>query len=236
MFTRSFVLPLLLASGLVLCNSALAAKAPTPSSTVAASPTPAQKVTKPVVDQTAQTIIFGYHRFVDKVRHPDTEIMPQDFEKQMQELKDHGITVIGMQDLLAWKRGERNIPPHCAVITIDDGWKSQYEVAWPILKKFGYPFTMFIYTEGVQGGHFGGGQAITWEQLAEMRDAGIDIEAHSKTHQDLRKPYDKVTKRRLSPPEYGTMAPGRNRRLQRGASAKAWNQSELFCRSVRILQ
>jgi peptidoglycan/xylan/chitin deacetylase (PgdA/CDA1 family) len=202
MFTRSFVLPLLLASGLVLYDSAPAAKAPAPKPTVAASPTPAQKVTKPVVDQTAQTIILGYHRFVDKVRHPDTEIMPQDFEKQMQELKDHGITVIGMQDLLAWKRGEKNIPPHCAVITIDDGWKSQYDVAWPILKKFGYPFTMFIYTEGVQGGHFGGGQAITWEQLAEMRDAGIDIEAHSKTHQDLRKPYDKVTKRRLSPPEY----------------------------------
>src|ERR1700720_2227683 len=202
MCTRSFVLPLLLASGLVLYDSAPAAKAPAPKPTVAASPTPAQKVTKPVVDQTAQTIIFGYHRFVDKVRHPDTEIMPQDFEKQMQELKDHGITVIGMQDLLAWRRGEKNIPPHCAVITIDDGWKSQYDVAWPILKKFGYPFTMFIYTEGVQGGHFGGGQAITWEQLAEMRDAGIDIEAHSKTHQDLRKPYDKVTKRRLSPPEY----------------------------------
>ena len=155
-----------------------------------------------MVDQTAQVVIFGYHRFVNNVRHPDTEITPAAFEAQMKELKDRGITVIGMQDLLAWKRSEKNIPPRCAVITIDDGWKSQYEVAWPILKKFGYTFTMFIYTEGVRGGHFGGGEAITWEQLAEMRDAGMDIEAHSATHQDLRKPYDKVTKRRLSPPEY----------------------------------
>ncbi|PYJ65689.1 MAG: hypothetical protein DME76_18005, partial [Verrucomicrobia bacterium] len=56
--------------------------------------------------------------------------------------------------------------------------------------------------EGVQGGHFGGGQAITWEQLADMRDNGVDIQAHSKTHQDLRKPYNKVTKKHLSPPEY----------------------------------
>jgi len=38
---------------------------------------------------------------------------------------------------------------------------------------------LFIYTEGVRGGHFGGGEALTWEQLAEMRDAGIDIQAHS---------------------------------------------------------
>jgi peptidoglycan/xylan/chitin deacetylase (PgdA/CDA1 family) len=204
MFTRSAVFPLLLAFSLFIDQSALAAKPaakPSPSATPAA-PSPAPKVTKPIVDQTAQVIIFGYHRFVNNVRHPDTEIKPEDFEKQMQELKDHGITVIGMQDLLAWKRGEKSIPPHCAVITLDDGWKSQYEVAWPILKKFGYTHTMFIYTEGVQGGHFGGGQAITWEQLAEMRDAGVDIEGHTATHQDLRKPYDKVTKRRLSPPEY----------------------------------
>jgi peptidoglycan/xylan/chitin deacetylase (PgdA/CDA1 family) len=124
------------------------------------------------------------------------------FEQQMQELKNRGITVIGMQDFLAWKRGDKNIPPRCAIITFDDGWKSQYDVAWPIMKKFGYPFTLFIYTEGVRGGHFGGGEAITWEQLAEMRDAGIDIQAHSETHQDLRKPYDKVAKKKLSPPEY----------------------------------
>lgn len=170
-----------------------------PTATPVATPTPPVKV---AIDQTAQVIIYGYHRFVNQVRRPDTEITPQMFEQQMQELKNRGISVIGMQDFLAWKRGEKNIPPRSAIITFDDGWKSQYDVAWPIMKKFGYPFTLFIYTEGVRGGHFGGGEAITWEQLAEMRDAGVDIQAHSETHQDLRKPYDKVAKKRLSPPEY----------------------------------
>ena len=170
------------------------------SSAVASKPvTPGGKV---VVDQTAQVVVFGWHRFVDKVRRPDTEITPQDFEKQMQELKDHGISVIGMQDFLAWRRSEKSIPPRCAILSFDDGWKSQYEVAWPIVKKFGYPVTLFIYTEGVRGGHFGGGEAMTWEMLAEMRDGGADIEAHSATHQDLRKPYDKVAKKRLNPAEY----------------------------------
>lgn len=199
MFIRFTVFWFVLA--FVVCQSLSAAK-PTPSPARSAAPPAAPKVTKPVVDQTAQVLVFGWHRFVDKVRRPDTEITPQDFEKQMQELKDGGITVIGMQDLLAWKRGEKSIPPRCAVLTLDDGWKSQYEVGWPILKKFGYPFTLFIYTEGVRGGHFGGGEAMTWEMLSEMRDAGVDIEAHSATHQDLRKPYDKVAKKKLSPPEY----------------------------------
>src|SRR5438094_1143633 len=172
---------------------------------VAASP----KITKPVVDQTAQTIIFCYHLLVDKIRYPGTEITPAAFEAQMKQLKDAGITVISMQDLLAWKRGEKNIPPRCAVITFDDGWKSQYEVAWPIMKKYGYPFTMFIYTEGVAGGSLGGGQAITWEQLADMRDNGVDIEAHTATHQDLREGHNitlitggKRSRTKLTGPQY----------------------------------
>jgi peptidoglycan/xylan/chitin deacetylase (PgdA/CDA1 family) len=173
-----------------------------PKAVSAGSPTVLTKSGKTVIDQTAQVVVYGYHRFVEKVKRPDTEITPAAFEAQMKELKDKGITVISMQDFLAWKRSEKSIPPRCAVITFDDGWKSQYEVAWPILKKFNYPVTLFIYTEGVRGGHFGGGEALTWEQLGEMRDAGADIQDHSATHQDLRKPYDKVAKKKLSPPEY----------------------------------
>src|SRR3954471_11100651 len=196
MMIRFAILPLLLALNLSMCkkqqavtdkqqpgsSAAPGSAAATAAPLVAATP----KVKKPVVDQTAQVLIFCYHRLVDKIRYPGTEITPAVFEAQMKELKDKGITVISMQDLLAWKRGEKNIPPRSAVITFDDGWKSQYEVAWPIMKKYGYPFTMFIYTEGVRGGKLGGGEAITWEQLAEMRDNGVDIQAHSATHQDLR--------------------------------------------------
>src|SRR5438445_3716803 len=200
MRTRFFLYSLLC---VVLAGSIAFAAKPTPAPKATAAPAPT--ISKPVVDQTAQTIIYCYHRLVDKVRYPGTEITPAVFEAQMKELKDRGITVIGMQDLLAWKRGEKNIPPRCAVITFDDGWKSQYEVAWPIMKKFGYTFTMFIYTEGVAGGSLGGGQAITWEMLADMRDNGIDIEAHSATHQALREghtimvaePGGKRTKKKL---------------------------------------
>ncbi len=207
MRTRFFLYSLLC---VVLAGSIAFAAKPTPAPKAAATATPAPTVSKRVVDQTAQTIIYCYHRLVDKVRYPGTEITPAVFEAEMKELKDRGITVISLQDLLAWKRGEKNIPPRCAVISFDDGWKSQYEVAWPIMKKFGYTFTMFIYTEGVAGGSLGGGQAITWEMLADMRDNGIDIEAHSATHQDLREghtimvaePGGKRTKKKLTGAEY----------------------------------
>src|SRR5256885_2411804 len=193
MIIRFAILPLFLALNLSMCkkeenSSSSSQQASASSATPVATPLAAAcpKITKPVVDQTAQVLIFCYHRLVDKIRYPGTEITPAAFEAQMKELKDKGITVIPMQDLLAWKRGEKNIPPRCAVVTFDDGWKSQYEVALPIMKKFGYSFTMFIYTEGVAGASLGGGQAITWEMLADMRDNGVDIEAHSATHQEFR--------------------------------------------------
>lgn len=215
MLTRFAILPLLLAFGLSACKKAdSAAKKTTdqttpapsatasPSGSVSASPSAAPVITKPAVDQNAEVVIFGYHRFVNNVRRPDTEITPAAFEAQMQELKNKNISVIPMQDFLAWRRGEKAIPPKSAIITFDDGWKSQYDVAWPILKKFNYPLTLFIYTEGIKPGHFSGGESMSWDQLAEMRDAGVDIQGHTATHSDLRKPYDKVAKKKLSPEEY----------------------------------
>lgn len=157
-----------------------------PASVVPAAAAPAAPAA-PVVDHTAQVIVLGYHRFVDKVRHPDTEITPAEFEGQMQALQDQGIPAISMDDFLAWRRGQKSLPPHSALITIDDGYNVGYTVAWPILKKFGYPFTMFIYTDYVRGGPKAGGGSMSWEQLAEMRDAGVSIQSHTVSHPDLRR-------------------------------------------------
>jgi peptidoglycan/xylan/chitin deacetylase (PgdA/CDA1 family) len=162
--------------------------APTAAESASSKPVPSvDRLASPPVDHSAQVIVLGYHRFVDKVRHPDTEITPAEFEGQMQALKDQGIAVISMDDFLAWRRERKSLPPRCAMITIDDGYNVGYTVAWPILKKFGYPFTMFIYTDYVRGGSKAGGGSMTWEQLAEMRDAGVSIQSHTVSHPDLRR-------------------------------------------------
>src|SRR5438876_9297907 len=225
MIIRFAILPLFLALNISMCkkeenasssSQQASASSATPVATTLAAASP--KITNPVVDQTAQVLIFCYHRLVDKIRYPGTEITPAAFEAEMKELKDRGITVISMQDLLAWKKGEKNIPPRYAVVTYEDGWKSQYEVAWPIMKKYGYPFTLFIYTEGVRGGSLGGGEAITWEQLADLRDNGVDIQAHTATHQDLREGHN-VT----------VIEPGgkRGRKKLTGADYEKWVQNEV---------
>ncbi len=137
---------------------------------------------KPVIDPHAQVVVVLYHRLEGKAGGY-LSIEPELFEKQMQEIKDAGLTVISMQDFLAWRRGEKNIPPKSVLITIDDGYVSTYDDAWPILKKYGYPFTVFVYLNYINTG----GKAITWDQLAELRDAGVEIGSHTVSHADLRK-------------------------------------------------
>ena len=154
-----------------------AAPAPTP----AAQTPPAAPAAGTAVDKTAQVVAFCYHR-VETSGGGDLAITPQLFEEHMQRLKDNGITVISMQDFLAWRRNEKSIPAKSALITIDDGYSSGYEVARPILKKFGYPWTAFIYTKYVSSG----GKSMTWEQLAELRDEGVEIGSHTVSHINLR--------------------------------------------------
>lgn len=185
---RTSVLLLLAALSLAGCKRKSDIAAPVPAEVAAATPppapTPEATPTPEPVNLNAQVVVLCYHRFEEK---PGREMVstPADFEAQLQALKDNDIAVIPMEDFLAWRRGEKSIPPKSAVITLDDGWLSGYTTAWPLLKKFDYPFTMFIYTDYVKGGAKAGGQSISWEQLGEMRDAGVDIGSHTISHAGL---------------------------------------------------
>ena len=156
---------------------------PTP---VVATPTPTPKPTpaptpRITANRNAGVIVLCYHRF-EETGNSSMILKPAEFEQQMQAIKDNGFTVISMQDFLAWRRDEKEIPAKSALITIDDGYVSAYETGWPILKKFGYPFTMFVYINYIGTG----GKSVSWEQLAEMRDAGVEIGCHSYSHQNLK--------------------------------------------------
>ena len=153
-----------------------------PVASASATPT---RVNTPAINKSAGVMVLCYHR-LEEHPHPKDElaITPQEFEKEMQQLKDAQFSVIPMQDFLAWRRGDKDIPPKSCVVTIDDGYVSGYDTAWPILKKFGYPFTMFVYINYINSG----GKSVSWDQLAEMRDAGVDIESHTYYHDNLRSP------------------------------------------------
>jgi peptidoglycan/xylan/chitin deacetylase (PgdA/CDA1 family) len=127
-----------------------------------------------------QTVpILCYHRFGSPKRR--LVVTKADFEAQMDYLARHGYTVIPLSRLVAFLEGREALPPKSVVITIDDGYKSSYEIAFPALRKHGFPATVFLYTDFV-----GAGDAMSWAQMQEMTRTGlIEIQPHSKTHSNL---------------------------------------------------
>jgi len=128
-----------------------------------------------------QTVpVLCYHKFseteIDKMT-----VTKHAFEKQMRFLKDEGYRVIGLDQLLDFIEFKDQLPKKAVVITIDDGWRSTYDIAYPILKQYGYPATLFVYTDLIMGG----AKTLDWDLIREMSLNGIDIQCHTKTHSDL---------------------------------------------------
>jgi peptidoglycan/xylan/chitin deacetylase (PgdA/CDA1 family) len=128
-----------------------------------------------------QTVpVLCYHQFSEAETNKMT-VTGSAFEKQMRFLKDQGYRVIGLNQLLDFIDFKGQLPRKAVVITIDDGWRSMYDIAYPILKQYGYPATLFVYTDLIMGG----AKTLDWNLIREMSLNGIDIQCHTKTHSDL---------------------------------------------------
>ncbi len=126
--------------------------------------------------------ILCYHQFSARSdSNNQLEVSANAFDKQMAYLVSNDYQVIPLKKLSEILAGEKAIPPKAVILTIDDGYRSVYETAYPILKKYGLTATLFVYTDFI-----GGSMALSWDQINEMQSSGvIGIESHTKTHSSL---------------------------------------------------
>lgn len=130
------------------------------------------------VNKAAQIAILCYHDFVTNRAATQMRIGVDHFRKQMQAIKDARLPVITLSDFVKWRHGEKDIPDSSLMITIDDGYNSIYLEAYPILKEYGFPFTVFLYQQYVNGG----GRALTTAMVQEMLANGCELGSHSVSH------------------------------------------------------
>ena len=123
-------------------------------------------------------VVLMYHRFGED-QYPSTNIRLEQFDAQIAELKSGGYTVLPLPEVIEAVRTGRDLPDKAVAITVDDGYASIHSEAWPRLKAAGFPFTVFIATDPVDRGLSG---FMTWDQIRELKDAGVTIGAHSRTH------------------------------------------------------
>jgi len=108
-------------------------------------------------------------------------VTPQRFEAHLKILRANGFTFLTVSELVSLLDGEWDgaVPRRVVAITLDDGFRSAYTVAFPLLRKYQAKATLFVYTNWIATTN----KALTWEQLREMAQSGlVEIASHTVTH------------------------------------------------------
>jgi|GEM_PF-2993334 len=109
-------------------------------------------------------------------------VEPVDFIDQLRYLRDAGFHTITLNDLYLNLTQDYPLPDKPVVLTFDDGYRDAYDIVFPALLEFGFNGTFFILATPA---HFESPQYLTWAQMAEMAEAGMEIQSHGRDHVDL---------------------------------------------------
>ncbi|NNM83780.1 polysaccharide deacetylase family protein [Candidatus Parcubacteria bacterium] len=104
-------------------------------------------------------------------------LTPENFNAEMKYLGDAGYHVVRFGDLEAYFASGTPLPSKPIILSFDDGWSDQFKYAFPILERYHYPVTFFVFTNAI--GHRG---FLTWDQLRQLIQAGMNIGDHTRSH------------------------------------------------------
>jgi peptidoglycan/xylan/chitin deacetylase (PgdA/CDA1 family) len=131
-----------------------------------------------------QTVpILCYHRFGAGTGATTSKMVVSagNFAAQLDWLARNDYRVLPLSQLQGFLEGRQPLPQRSVVITFDDGYESVHRHALPLLRRYGFPATLFVYTDFI-----GASDALSWAQLKELVASGlVDVQAHSKSHRNL---------------------------------------------------
>lgn len=104
------------------------------------------------------------------------------FAEQIRYLYKNNFYSLSLEEILEYNNG-KNTTIHnkkAVVITFDDGHSGNYKYAFPILKKYGFSAIFFVATNWIDKKNM-----VSWNQLKEMVDEGMDVQSHTVSHVPL---------------------------------------------------
>jgi peptidoglycan/xylan/chitin deacetylase (PgdA/CDA1 family) len=116
---------------------------------------------------------------------------PETLENELAYLKENGYTSVTFADLTGSVTTGVPLPPRSVIISFDDDWQTQYTYAFPLLKKYGFKATFYVWVVVV-----GMKNHMTWDEVKELDAAGMEIGCHTMTHPYLTRIKDDATLRR----------------------------------------
>jgi GT2 family glycosyltransferase/peptidoglycan/xylan/chitin deacetylase (PgdA/CDA1 family) len=136
--------------------------------------------------------VLMYHAFGERDEGDRYVISRRAFARQLRLLKALRYRPIGFAELARMLAAGEAPPPRSVVITIDDGYADNLEIAKPLLRKRRFPATVFLVSRGIGGvndwtheGAVSGRRLLTETEVKELEGDGIEIGAHTRTHPSL---------------------------------------------------
>lgn len=121
-------------------------------------------------------VILQYHHVSDDTP-PSTSISPTQFKAHMQYLKDNNFNVVPLSKVVDAIKQQQPLGDKWVAITFDDAFTDIKTNGTPILKEFGYPYTLFVNPGSVNNaGH------MDWDAIKELADEGVIIANHGMEH------------------------------------------------------
>lgn len=124
-----------------------------------------------------RTSVLMYHRITDKLEDPDISVSPAHFTKHIEYLHRHS-AVLPLTAIIQNTKEHAELSCDTVAITFDDGYKDNYTEAYPVLKRYGLPATIFLISSLLDKDE----KMLESDQLRTMRANGIDFGSHTVTH------------------------------------------------------
>ncbi len=127
------------------------------------------------------TVVLQYHRF-DETKYPSTSISMKLFRQQIEYLVKNNYNILPLSKIIQYLQKNKKLPEKTVSITIDDAYHSVYTKAYPLLKKYNLPFTIFVNSVPVihESVYY-----LTWDEMREMGKYGAEFANHTYSHQYL---------------------------------------------------
>jgi len=125
--------------------------------------------------------ILMYHSIDYNYKATKLSVSPESFARQMEFLHKNHYNVIRLEKIIPYVTRKAKVPPNTVAITFDDGYYNNYQYAYPVLKKYGIPATIFLIVDRIgKPGYMG------WKELNEMAGSGlITMGSHTLSHRWL---------------------------------------------------
>lgn len=121
--------------------------------------------------------ILGYHRIGPRRADHVPTVTAEAFERQLSLLARWRYQVLAFEEIVDRMESGQPMPRHSTVITFDDGYEETYTIAWPLLRRFGFPAIVFVTPAEVGLKGF-----ATWQQIRQMAQDGFTIGSHTMHH------------------------------------------------------